>query len=67
MPHSLSNVLVLCDKSLNDDGICPVSNFLVQNTISRGKEKDAFTWYLLLTGTGATEVKVTVVDGLQRL
>lgn len=40
-----------------------MSDFLVQNSISRGKETDAFTWHLLGYRHRATEVKVTVAGG----
>lgn len=39
MPHSLCNIM-------GQHGICLVSDFLVQNTISRAQE-DTFTWHLL--------------------
>lgn len=40
-----------------------MSDFRDQNTINRGKEKNAFTWHLLGNRRRATEVKVTVVGG----
>lgn len=65
MPRSLCNVLVLHDKSSSYDGICPVSYFLVQTTISRGKAKDTPGTYYV-TGTGASEVKVMLLGGAYR-
>lgn len=64
MTHSLCNVLVLCDKSSSYDEICPVSNFLIkkkQTVEERRKTHLLNTYYV--TGTGDTEVKVTVVGG----
>lgn len=61
MGRTLCNVS--CDRSSSYDGICPVSDFPDQNTINRGKEKDAFTWHLSGSRHRAAEVKVTVVGG----